>query len=108
VLELTADYLNTRRQFGHALATFQALRHRVAEMAAELEMARSALHLGLWGLAREDAAERSRAAAAAQARILKAGRFICESGIQLHGGVGMTEGYEVGHHYRRLLAIEAR
>lgn len=107
VTALTVDYLKSRRQFGQPLAGFQVLRHRVAEMAGELEMARSALHYGLWGLAQTDNAQRRRAAAGAAARVLRAGRFICESGIQLHGGVGMTDASEVGHHYRRFLAIDA-
>lgn len=106
VLQITRDYVTTRRQFGQPLATFQAVQHRLADMFVETEMSRSALYAALSEVT--NGGSPVRAAAGAMSTVARAARFVCESGIQLHGGMGMTEAVEIGHHYRRALAREAQ
>jgi len=105
--QLTRDYVALRRQFGQPIGSFQAVQHRLADMLAELELGRSALHYALASRFEADRQAQSKAASACKARIGKAARFVCENAIQLHGGFGMADDAEVGHHYRRVLAIEA-
>ncbi|MEI8302785.1 MAG: acyl-CoA dehydrogenase family protein [Burkholderiales bacterium] len=106
-LALTRDYLLTRRQFGQPLAEFQALRHRVAEMHAELTMARAVVARAAPALAGEAPAERARLAAACKARVGRAAMFIANQTVQLHGGMGMTEACLAGRFYKRLFSLEA-
>ncbi len=106
-LQLTRDYAALRRQFGQPIGSFQAVQHRLADMLAELELARSALHYALASRFHDDRLSQSKAASACKAQIGKAARFVCENAIQIHGGIGMADEAEVGHHYRRVLAIEA-
>ena len=103
-IELAADYLKVRQQFGRPLAKFQVLTHRIADMFVKLENARSML---LRGLAAADAPGKMRAAAvsATMVTIIQAGEFVCGQAIQLHGGIGMAEENAVGHYYKRLRAI---
>jgi alkylation response protein AidB-like acyl-CoA dehydrogenase len=105
VLQLTSEHLKSRQQFGQPLAKFQALQHRLAEMFVEVQETRSILYRGL---AHSDAPPAERRAAVSAARIVaaNAGRVVGEQGIQLHGGVGMTDEYQVGHYYKRLIALE--
>jgi len=102
----TVAYLKVRRQFGRPLAEFQALRHRVADMVMALEQSRSIATLCTVSLD-DTPAQRARTAAAAKAQIGLAGRFVGESAVQLHGGIGVTDELQVGHHLKRLLAIDA-
>lgn len=104
ILEMTADYLRTRQQFGHPLADFQVLQHRMADLFVETEMARSALHSGLSQLG-ADEETRAAAVSAARVRIDQAAHKVGNQGIHLHGGMGMTVEYPVGHYYRRLLIL---
>lgn len=108
VAAVTRDYLKTRRAFGTTLSSFQALQHRVADMLVDLELSRSILHRALAGLESPDRTTRNRAVSAAKALIGRSGRFVGSSGIQLHGGMGMSDDYIVGHLYKRLLAIETQ
>lgn len=108
VLDLTRGYLLTRKQYGARIGDFQALRHRLADMFIELEQARSLVLRGLSALASNDPDERRRLALATRARAAQAGHFVGTQGIQLHGGIGMTEEYPVGHYYKRLLAFSLR
>jgi alkylation response protein AidB-like acyl-CoA dehydrogenase len=103
-LEMTAEYLKTREQFGRPLAKFQVLTHRVADMYVKLENARSML---LRGLAAMDmpAATRSAAVSATMITVIEASEFVCGQAIQLHGGIGMTDEFAVGHYYKRIRAI---
>ena len=109
---MTRDYLTTRKQYGQLIGEFQALRHRLADMFIEMEQARSILQVGLAGLAMggagANAEERARLAAATRARVAQAGLFVCGQAIQLHGGIGVTDEYPVGHLYKRLVAFAAR
>jgi acyl-CoA dehydrogenase len=108
VLDMTREYLMTRKQFGRPIGDFQALRHRLADMFIEVEQARSIVLLGLAGLRDGNPSERARLAAATKARTAQAGAFVGAQGIQLHGGIGVTEEYPVGHYFKRLTAFEAR
>lgn len=107
-LELTRDYLLARRQYGQPLSEFQALRHRLADMFIELEQARSMVIRGLESLTCADPVARSRMAAATKARVSQAGMFITAQAIQLHGGMGVTNEFFVGHYFKRLLAFNQR
>ena len=104
-LWITIDYLATRQQFGSALAEFQALRHRVADMYAELAMARAAANRAVLALD-EPAMQRGRRVSLAKVRVARAGAFVGAQAVQLHGGIGMTEECAIGHYYKRLFAFE--
>lgn len=106
VLALCSEYLKTRKQFGVPIGSFQALQHRMADMAIELMQARGSLQRGLAALA-EQQADRSRTVSGCKAQVIRSAKFVTAQGIQLHGGYGITEEYRVGHHYRRLLQQDA-
>lgn len=103
-LSLTVEYLKSRKQFGVPLMRFQTLTQRAADMYTSLELARSAVLHGAMTLT----ANPDDAAAASRVRVTagKAGRHIGQEAIQLHGGIGMTAEYAVGHLTARLTAIE--
>jgi alkylation response protein AidB-like acyl-CoA dehydrogenase len=105
VLQLATEHLRSRQQFGQPLIRFQALQHRLAEMFVEIQETRSILYRGL-AYIEAPAAERRAAVSAAKVVAANAGRIVGEQGIQLHGGVGMTEEYQVGHYFKRLIALE--
>jgi pimeloyl-CoA dehydrogenase small subunit len=107
-LDLTVEYLKTRHQFGGPIARFQALQHRAADMLIALEQARSMAQYGALMLAEPDAVERRKALAAVKVQIGQSARFIGQQAIQLHGGIGVTEEYAVGHCFKRLTMIESR
>jgi alkylation response protein AidB-like acyl-CoA dehydrogenase len=104
--QLTVEYVKTRQQFGVVIGSFQVMQHRVADMLVMLELARSMMFEAAFMARASDAAARHRAIAMAKIQINRAGRFIGKQAIQLHGGIGTTEEYAVGHYVRRLLAIE--
>lgn len=106
VLHLTRDYVGARRQFGKAVGSQQAVQHKLADMFVETEMSRSALYAALAAAASGDSLVR--AASGAKAFVARAARLVCETGIQLHGGMGMADASEVGHHYRRALTLDAQ
>ncbi len=105
-IEITAEYLNVRKQFGVPIGSFQALQHRIADMAAELEVARSMLYALLASIENDEPAARQRTVSQAKALIGRAARFVCGQAIQLHGGIGMTEEYSVGHYYKRAVVAD--
>lgn len=105
-MTMTADYLKTREQYGKPLAQFQALQHRMAEMLVETEQARSMLYRALSLF--DEADQRRTAVSGAKVLISKAARWVTGQGIQLHGGIGTTEEYAVGHHYKAAMAFELR
>ena len=105
-LTATRDYLLQRRQFGVAIASFQALRHRLADMLIAQEQARATLHGALAALSASDRGERRRAVAIAALQSDRSGRFVGSQAIQLHGGIGMTDEYIVGHCLKRLMVLE--
>ncbi|SHG32357.1 Acyl-CoA dehydrogenase [Jatrophihabitans endophyticus] len=105
MLWLTVDYLKTRQQFGIPIATFQALQFRAADMFVSLEQARSMSMLAQRALAVDDPAERHRMVAAAKVQIDLSSRHVGQDAIQLHGGIGMTMEYPVGHYVKRTAVI---
>jgi alkylation response protein AidB-like acyl-CoA dehydrogenase len=105
LLQKTVDYTKTRRQFGTAISSFQALQHRMADMFIEVEQARSILLMAL--LTADEGGEAQGAISAAKSRIGRAARKVGQEAIQLHGGIGVTEDLDVGHYVKRLLVIEA-
>ncbi len=107
-LKLTTDYLTTRKQFGLTLNRFQALTFRAADMYTSLELTRSIVTWATMVLADDDSdAEKKREAASrAKLQVSRAGRHIGQEAIQLHGGIGMTAEYAVGHLTARLTAID--
>jgi alkylation response protein AidB-like acyl-CoA dehydrogenase len=105
LFELTVDYLNTRKQFGVAIGTFQALRHRLADMKMQLELARSMSYYATLKLGEEPAVRR-RAVAQAKVQLGQSARFVGQQAIQLHGGIGMTDEYIGSHYFKRLTTME--
>jgi pimeloyl-CoA dehydrogenase small subunit len=105
--DLTVEYLKTRRQFGVAIGSFQALQHRAADMLVALEQARSMTLFATMMAASDDASERRKAMAAAKVQIGRSGKFVGQQAIQLHGGMGMTMEYKAGHYLKRLAMIDA-
>ncbi|AMO24156.1 acyl-CoA dehydrogenase [Ramlibacter solisilvae] len=105
-IEVTADYLKTRKQFGVPIGTFQALQHRLADMAAEMEVARSMLHAALASVVNDEAPTRQKTLSAAKALIGRAAKIVCGQAIQLHGGIGMTEEYLVGHYFKHAVVAD--
>ena len=105
-LNATVAYLQTRQQFGQPIGRFQALQHRVADMAVHLEQARSMSYLAAMRCASADLGVRRQALSAAKVIIGEAGRFIGQQAVQLHGGMGMTDDLPVSHWFKRLTVID--
>jgi pimeloyl-CoA dehydrogenase small subunit len=104
--ETTLEYLKTRQQFGRPIGSFQVLQHRSVDMLVALEQARSMAMFAAVMAGEEDAVERRRAIAAAKVQIGRSGKHIGQEAIQLHGGIGMTMEYKVGHHFKRMTMID--
>jgi pimeloyl-CoA dehydrogenase small subunit len=106
-LTMTVEYLKTRKQFGVAIGSFQALQHRAADMTVALEQARSMMYLATMMADEDDAGERAKAMSAAKTQIGRSAKFIGQQAVQLHGGIGMTYEYKLGHLFKRLAMIDA-
>ncbi|MGH8444086.1 MAG: acyl-CoA dehydrogenase family protein [Solimonas sp.] len=106
-LWITRDYLRTRKQFGVAIGSFQALQHRMADMYMALEQARAALHRGLAFAGADDAAVRNGAVSVAKAQAGRSAQYVGAQAVQLHGGIGVTDEYSIGHYFKRLTVLEA-
>lgn len=104
VKAMTAEYLRTRKQFGVPIGTFQALRHRMATVALEIEQARSAA-INVADTLGAPRLERERAVSAAKFTIGRVGTIVAEEAIQLHGGIGMTWELPLSHYAKRLILI---
>lgn len=100
--ETTIQYLKTRKQFGQPLANFQVLQHRLADMVIQQEMALSVTYVAVVGLGEDDVARRSRLVSMSKVEVAAAARFVGESAVQLHGGMGVTDELEVGDFFKRL------
>jgi alkylation response protein AidB-like acyl-CoA dehydrogenase len=107
-LDLTVGYLKTRKQFGVPLMSFQALTHRAADLYVQLELARSTVQYAAMSLSASSGDDPTDSALVSRTKVVvgKAGRLIGQEAIQLHGGIGMTAEYAVGHLTARLTAIE--
>jgi alkylation response protein AidB-like acyl-CoA dehydrogenase len=105
LVAITAEYMNTRKQFGVAISTFQALRHRIADVKMQLELGRSMSYYASLKLG-EAAPVRRRAVAQAKYQLGQAMRFVGQQCIQLHGGIGVTDEYIGSHYFKRLTVLE--
>jgi pimeloyl-CoA dehydrogenase small subunit len=104
--DLTLEYLKTRKQFGRPIGSFQVLQHRSVDMLVELEQARSMALFAAVMASETNPVERRKAIAAAKVQIGRSGRHIGQEAIQLHGGIGMTMEYAVGHYFKRMTVID--
>jgi alkylation response protein AidB-like acyl-CoA dehydrogenase len=102
---ITVEYMNTRKQFGTPIASFQALRHRVADVKMQLELARSMSYYATLKLA-EPPAQRRRAVSQARVQLGRSMRFVSQACVQLHGGIGVTDEYVASHYFKRLTMLE--
>ncbi len=101
----TLEYLKTRKQFGVAIGSFQALQHRMVDMMISYEQAKSMACLAAVKMETADAAERKHVISAAKIKIADACRHVSQESVQLHGGMGMSEELKVSHTFRRLTTI---
>jgi len=105
LLDITVEYMNARKQFGVTIASFQALRHRIADVKMQLELARSMSYYASLKLG-EPAQQRRRALSQAKVQLGQSMRFVGQQCIQLHGGIGVTDEYVASHYFKRLTMLE--
>ena len=105
LVALTVEYMNTRKQFGVPIASFQALRHRIADVKMQLELGRSMSYFASLKLG-EPPAQRRRALSQAKVQLGQSMRFVGQQCIQLHGGIGVTDEYIGSHYFKRLTVLE--
>ncbi|HEY1931772.1 MAG TPA: acyl-CoA dehydrogenase family protein [Acetobacteraceae bacterium] len=103
---MTLEYSKTREQFGKPIGSYQVVQHRLADMFMTMEQGRSMAMLATMMADHADDAERAHKMAMAKVGVGQAGRYVSQSAIQMHGGIGMTEEYAVGHYFRRCMVIE--
>jgi len=102
----TVEYCKTREQFGQPIGKFQVLQHRMVDMFVEHEQTKSLVYMAAMRLD-EDYGELARKAISGlKVQVGKGGRFVGQSAIQLHGGMGMTDELNVGHYFKRLTTID--
>ncbi|HEY3636986.1 MAG TPA: acyl-CoA dehydrogenase family protein [Rhizomicrobium sp.] len=104
--EATIEYAKTRKQFGAAIGSFQVLQHRMVDMFMQLEEAASMTLMATLKLD-GNPVERSRAVSATKVQIGKAGRFVGQNAVQIHGGIGMTDELALGHYFKRVTMLDA-
>ena len=105
LVAVTVEYMNTRKQFGATLSSFQALRHRIADVKMQLELGRSMSYYASLKLG-EPAPQRRRAISQARVQLGQSMRFVGQQCIQLHGGIGVTDEYIASHYFKRLTVLE--
>ena len=105
-LDMSVEYAKVREQFGQPIGSFQAIRHRCAEMLLEVENAHAATYYAAWALG-ADAEDRALAASVAKAYVSEAARKVCGEAIQVHGGIGFTWEYDLHLYFKRAKALEA-
>ncbi len=106
LIEITAEYLRTRKQFGQPLGKFQALQHRMADMLIQKELALSMAYVAVSALTEADVEKRRRMISGAKTVVAEAGRYVGQQAVQLHGGMGMTDELDVGDYFKRLTMID--
>ena len=104
--EMTLEYSKTRVQFGQPIGSYQVVQHRLADMFMTQEQGRSMAMLATMMVDHDDPAERAHNMAMAKVGVAQAGRYVSQSAVQMHGGIGMTEEYAVGHYFRRCMVME--
>jgi len=105
LVAMTVEYMNTRKQFGVAIASFQALRHRMADVKMQLELGRSMSYYASLKLG-EAVPQRRRAISQARVQLGHSMRFVGQQCIQLHGGIGVTDECSASHYFKRLTMLE--
>ena len=105
MVALTVDYMNTRKQFGVTLATFQALKHRIADVKMQQELGRSMSYYASLKLG-EPAPQRRRALSQAKVQLGQSMRHVGQQCTQIHGGIGVTDEYVSSHYFKRLTVLE--
>ncbi|MDD0808919.1 acyl-CoA dehydrogenase family protein [Curvibacter sp. RS43] len=103
--QYTLEYLQTRKQFGVPIGSFQALQHRMADVLLEVEQARSAV-INAAAAMDADRVTRERALSAAKVSIGRIGALVAEEAVQMHGGIGMTWELPLAHYAKRLVMID--
>jgi alkylation response protein AidB-like acyl-CoA dehydrogenase len=104
--EQTLDYIKQRTQFGQPIGRFQVSQHKAADMFIQTELSKSLAYLAAMQANSADPRERQRAVSAAKVHVGKSGRFIAETAIQLHGGMGMSNELAASHYAKRLVMID--
>nr|WP_294546836.1 acyl-CoA dehydrogenase family protein [uncultured Rhodopila sp.] len=104
--EMTLEYAKTRVQFGQPIGSYQVVQHRLADMFMAQEQGRSMAMLATMSIDNPDDGARAHDIALAKVGVGQAGRYVSQSAVQVHGGIGMTEEYAVGHYFRRCMVIE--
>ncbi|WP_169543240.1 acyl-CoA dehydrogenase family protein [Sneathiella aquimaris] len=104
--EITNEYLKTRKQFGTPIGKFQVLQHRMVDMYMEAEQSKSMSDMVAMKLDLGYDLDTKKAVSATKAQIGKAAKFIGQQSVQLHGGMGMTDEYSIGHYFKRLSTLE--
>ena len=102
----TLEYLQTRKQFGVAIGTFQALQHRMADVLLEIEQARSAVINAASAVDTAQGVAKEKALSAAKYTVGYVGTKVAQESIQLHGGIGMTWELPLAHYAKRLVMID--
>jgi len=105
LFDVTREYMKTRVQFGRPLAALQAVRHRIADMFIECEQCKSAVMAA--AASSYEAEDWPQTIAAVKRRVAKGADFLANQSVQLHGGIGVTDEYEVSHYFKRLTALKA-
>jgi pimeloyl-CoA dehydrogenase small subunit len=106
MLNMTVEYMKTRVQFGKPIGENQALQHRATEMMMAMEQGRSLAMLASVMVDDQNAEQRAHDLSTAKVGVGQAARFVSQNAVQLHGGIGMTDEYAVGHYFRRCMVIE--
>ena len=104
--EMTLEYSKTRVQFGQPIGSYQVVQHRMADMFMTAEQGRSMAMLATMSMDNTDPTARRHDFALAKVGVGQAGHYVAQSAVQMHGGIGMTEEYAVGHYFRRCMVIE--
>jgi len=102
----TVEYCKTREQFGQPIGKFQVLQHRMVDMFMEHEQAKSLMFMAAMRMSEGYGPEAQKAVSAFKVQVGKSGRFVGQSAVQLHGGMGMTDELAVGHYFKRLTTID--
>ena len=105
LLNTTLEYLKTRKQFGVPLSSFQALQHRLADMAIATEMADAMALRAAISLQGEDRASSINMVSGAKAYVAEQARKVAQEAVQLHGGIGVTDELDVAHYFKRITTI---
>jgi pimeloyl-CoA dehydrogenase small subunit len=106
--DITVEYLKTRQQFGVAIGSFQVLQHRAVDMLVALEQGRSMAMYGTMMAEEPDDVERAKAMSATKVQMGKSAKYVGQQAIQLHGGIGVTMEYKVGHYFMRTTVMETQ